>query len=113
LTNDVNFALTNLNNERYFGHERFANGKRLVLSQIPGGDYEFIIYAHQPLTNLKTSPIESIEIAFELDFHFIHWSEVDDFKQHYLMMDLGSKKGQEDEVKVPLEALELSELKCH
>jgi len=50
--NNVNFALTNINNDRLLRNERYENMVHLIAKDIPGGDYELLIYAHNCLSNV-------------------------------------------------------------
>lgn len=109
MLNDVNFALTNLNNNKIFQHSRTENSNKLVLESLPGGDYEFLIYAHNCLSNIEESydMIKSLDTQFEVDIHFIKWTIADNFIKHFLMVDI-DKKG----MKVPLESFDKNEYQC-
>lgn len=53
MLNNVNFALSNINNERMFHNTRRENQVHLVAKDIPGGEYELLIYAHNCLSNVQ------------------------------------------------------------
>lgn len=52
LINNVNFALSNLNNNRILKTIRKENMVKLVADSMPGGKYELLIYAHNCLSNI-------------------------------------------------------------
>lgn len=52
LLNDVNFALTSISNNKVFHHVRNENNNKMLIENLPGGNYELIIYAHNCLSNL-------------------------------------------------------------
>lgn len=53
MLNNVNFALTNLNNNKILHNVRKENIVKLVADNIPGGEYELLIYAHNCLSNVR------------------------------------------------------------
>jgi hypothetical protein len=73
LFNDVNFALTHLSTDQIFHNIRRENLNKLVLDELPEGEYEFLVYAHHCLTNMESGYLSSIAAKYQIDFNLIRW----------------------------------------
>ncbi|CDW81429.1 laminin subunit alpha-like [Stylonychia lemnae] len=110
--NNVNFALTNVNNDRLLRNVRHENMVHLVASDIPGGDYELLIYAHNCLTNVQDSyerdQLKFLDVGFQIDLNFIRITKEDDFNQHTIMVDT-----KESTIKTQIDTIYTHEYNCY
>lgn len=106
--NDINFAFTNLKNNKIYHHIRSENNNKVLLENIPGGQYELLIYAHSCLSNVDRGGLQSIDANFLIDIHFLKWdTESDDFQQHFIMVDVDGSS-----YKFPMESVDKSLFQC-
>ena len=62
----------------------------MVLDNLPGGEFELIIFAHHCLTNMEEGGyLEKLDVKFIVDFNIIRWSAEDDFLKHYITLKIG------------------------
>jgi hypothetical protein len=96
-----------LSNKKPLGHQRTMLGKRLVLEELPPGEYEFTIYLHQSLSNFETD-ISTLDVSFSITVFFLSVEEKDDFKEHHMQLKIGNKQP----VSTLTSTILLSEFEC-
>ena len=67
-----------------------------MAENIPGGEYELLIFAHNCLSNIKdpSDIIERMDVNFRIDINFIKWTKNGDFAQYPLYLDVSGKSSQ-------------------
>jgi hypothetical protein len=79
-----------------------------VLDNLPGGEFELIIYGHHCLTNLKSDYLEKLDVKYLVDINFIRWSTQDDFSKHFIVLKVAENK-----LKAELDTIDSNEFKCY